>query len=193
MGYSLVVGLGNPGREYALTRHSVGFMVVEAAVAALNGRWVVDRKHGAEVARHSVGGNWLIFAKPLSFMNESGMAVTRLCAYYKIPPQKTVIIYDDIAFPVGDYRINARDGTGGHNGVADVLEKIGGGFLRYRIGVGGKLHRQMDLRDHVLSRFSEADLQILNAKMPEILKYLHLLLDKGVEHAMNLANRKKVI
>jgi PTH1 family peptidyl-tRNA hydrolase len=91
---------------------------------------------------------------------------------------------------VGDFRIHCRDGTGGHNGVADILSKIGGGFVRYRIGIGAKINRQMDLRDHVLSHFHGEELEILQNKIPEILDYLQLLLDKGVEHAMNLANRK---
>jgi PTH1 family peptidyl-tRNA hydrolase len=129
----------------------------------------------------------------MTFMNGSGTSVIKLCSFYKIPPIRVVVIYDDIAFGVGDFRISGRAGTGGHNGVADVLEKIGAGFARYRIGVGGKIHRQMDLKDHVLSKFSDEELQILGSKMPEILDYLQLLLDKGAEYAMNLANRKRVL
>jgi PTH1 family peptidyl-tRNA hydrolase len=125
-------------------------------------------------------------------MNESGTAVCNLAHYYRIPAEHVTVIYDDIAFPVGDFWINDREGTGGHNGVADVLEKIGGGFVRYRIGVGGKPDSRMDLKDHVISKFSADELRLLDSKVPEILEYLQVLLDKGVEHAMNLANRKRV-
>ncbi|MDR3144182.1 MAG: aminoacyl-tRNA hydrolase [Puniceicoccales bacterium] len=190
MARCLVVGLGNPGKEYESTRHSVGFYIVDA-LAAKNGlRWETDRRHCAQLAKCPDG---VILAKPTTFMNESGTAVAFLSRYYRIPTERLVVIYDDIAFPVGDFRINDREGTGGHNGVADILAKIGGGFARYRIGVGGKPDRRMDLVDHVLSKFSADELSLLNSKIPEILEYLQLLLDKGAEHAMNLANRKKVL
>ena len=191
MAYSLIVGLGNPGKEYDLTRHSVGFYVLDTFAAANGLSWSRDEKHGADTGKYRPNGKPVILVKPRTFMNESGSPVAKLCNFYKIPPQRLITVYDDIAFPVGDFRIHNRVGTGGHRGVADILEKIGGGFLRYRIGVGEKLNKQMDLRDYVLSKFSPEELQILTKKMPEILEYLQLLLDKGAEYAMNLANRKK--
>jgi PTH1 family peptidyl-tRNA hydrolase len=189
--YGLIVGLGNPGKEYDSTRHNVGFRVIDAFVEQHGGRWTLEKKFMARIAVVPSAGKNMVVAKPETFMNESGMAVARLCNYHKILPEETVVVYDDIAFPVGDFRINEREGTGGHNGVADVLSRVGGGFVRYRIGVGAKGNRQMLLRDHVLSRFTDDELQILKNKMPEILKYLQLLLDKGAEYAMNLANQKK--
>ncbi|MDR2738111.1 MAG: aminoacyl-tRNA hydrolase [Puniceicoccales bacterium] len=191
--HSLVVGLGNPGVEYDATRHNVGFSVVNSFAVGHGLHWSRDKRHRAETAKFPQNGGSVVLAKPTTFMNESGTAVAKLCGFYKIPPQRVIVVYDDIAFEVGDFKINDRAGTGGHNGVADVLEKIGAGFARYRIGVGGKIHRQMDLKDHVLSKFSVEELQILEKKMPEILNYLQVLLDKGAECAMNLANRKKCI
>jgi PTH1 family peptidyl-tRNA hydrolase len=189
MDFSLIVGLGNPGKEYAQTRHSVGFLVLDALIERQSLRWTLDGKHRAETAKD---GN-LVLAKPVTFMNDSGTAVASLCEFYKIPPRRVVVICDDIAFDVGDFRINDRAGTGGHNGVADILEKIGAGFVRYRIGIGGKMCKEMDLKDHVMSRFSDGESRVLRDKMPEILNYLQLLLDKGAECAMNLANRKKIL
>jgi PTH1 family peptidyl-tRNA hydrolase len=132
----------------------------------------------------------VILAKPMTFMNESGVAVLKLWSHHKIPPTKVVIVYDDIAFSVGDFKIHGREGTGGHNCVADIMAKIGGGFVRYRIGIGETLHQRMDLKDRVLSTFSADELKILKDKMPKILEYLQLLLGNGLEHTMNLANRK---
>jgi PTH1 family peptidyl-tRNA hydrolase len=188
----LVVGLGNPGKEYDLTRHNAGFFVIDAFAERNNLKWTLDKKHGAEVAKYSTGPANVILAKPMTFMNESGTAVAKLCGYYKIPPEKVIVIYDDIAFPLGDFRMHDREGTGGHNGVADILSKIGGGFVRYRVGIGEKMNRQMVLSDYVLSKFSIEELQILENKTPKILEYLQLLLDKGIEHAMNFANRENV-
>jgi PTH1 family peptidyl-tRNA hydrolase len=192
MGYHLVIGLGNPGDEYVLTRHNVGRIVVDALASRECLRWTLDAKRCARIAKCVLGGKKVILAKATTFMNESGIAALRLCNYYWIPPERTVVIYDDIAFAVGDFRINEREGTGGHNGVADILSRIGGGFTRYRIGIGPKANRLMDLKDHVLGKFSDGDLEILAEKMPEILQCLQLLLDKGVEYAMNLANRRKL-
>ncbi|MDR1401774.1 MAG: aminoacyl-tRNA hydrolase [Puniceicoccales bacterium] len=186
----LLVGLGNPGKEYASTRHNVGFSMVDAFAGRNGIGWALDKRHNADVAKCFIGTKKVILAKPVTFMNESGTAVSKLCGYYKISPEKVVVVYDDIAFPVGDFRIHDREGTGGHNGVADILSKIGGGFVRFRIGIGEKPNRQILLSDYVVSRFSPEELLVLESKTPKILEYLQLLLDKGVEHVMNSANRK---
>ncbi|MDR1891087.1 MAG: aminoacyl-tRNA hydrolase [Puniceicoccales bacterium] len=193
MANSLIIGLGNPGTEYDLTRHNVGFLVVDAFANEKGLRWTLNKKHKAHTTKFSKDDELVILAKPTTYMNESGTAVLKLCSYYKIPATRVIVIYDDIAFPVGDFKIHGREGTGGHNGVGDILSKIGGGFTRYRVGIGEKLHPQMDLKDHVLSKFSADEVQILKDTMPKILEYLQLLLDKGLEHTMNLANRKDFI
>jgi PTH1 family peptidyl-tRNA hydrolase len=126
-------------------------------------------------------------------MSESGIAVLKLCGYDKIWATRVIVMYDDIAFPVGDFKIHGREGTGGHNGVGDLFSKIGGDSTRERVGIGETLHPQMDLKDHVLSKCSTDELQISKDTMPKILKYLQLLLDKGREHTINLANRKDFI
>lgn len=189
----LIVGLGNPGKEYESTRHNAGFLVVDAFAKKNNLGWSLDRKHCAHTAKHFSSSGTAILAKPTTFMNESGTAVLQLCSYYKIPPENVIVVHDDIAFAVGDFRVHLRESSGGHNGIADILSKIGNGFLRYRIGIGEKISKEMDLRDHVIGRFSEEEAKILQSKMPEILEYLQLLLDKGMEHVMNLTNRKKIL
>ncbi|MDR1433374.1 MAG: aminoacyl-tRNA hydrolase [Puniceicoccales bacterium] len=191
MSYSLVVGLGNPGKEYELTRHNAGFLAVDAFAAKNGLRWSADRKYMATAARHHASGRTVILAKPTTFMNGSGTAVSQLCNYYKISPKGVIIIHDDVAFAVGDYRIHIRESSGGHNGIADILSKIGSEFTRYRIGIGAVANEQIELSEYVLGKFTGEELQILKSKTSEILEHLQLLLDKGIEHAMNLANRKK--
>ncbi|MDR1413447.1 MAG: aminoacyl-tRNA hydrolase [Puniceicoccales bacterium] len=186
MSCALLVGLGNPGKEYELTRHNIGFLLIDAFASRNNLRWTLNKRQEAEVLKYSAASGNVILAKPMTFMNESGTAVAKLCSYYKIPSGKVVIIYDDIAFALGDVRIHAREGTGGHNGIADILSKIGGGFVRFRVGIGEKPNRQMILSDYVLSKFSPEELQTLAEKTPKILEYLQLLLDKGIEDVMTL-------
>ena len=193
MEYALIVGLGNPGHEYEWTRHNVGFLVLDSVAKEMGLKWTAAARHNAQVAKISRGNSIVILAKPQTFMNDSGTAVASLCHYYKIPTSNVIVVYDDIAFEVGDYRVHMREGTGGHNGVRDILSKIGGGFVRFRVGIGKKNNREMDLKDYVLSNFSLPERDILEQKMPEIFTYLKLLLDKGVEHVMNFANREKFL
>jgi PTH1 family peptidyl-tRNA hydrolase len=135
-------------------------------------------------------GGSLLLIKPDGFMNLSGTPVAKICSFYKIPSHEVVVICDDISLDIGTVKITERVGTAGHNGVRNILEKIGPGFVRFRIGIGGKQHPQMDLADHVLSKFSAEELEILAEKMPHIGDNLKLLLDKGVSSAMNEANRQ---
>lgn len=191
MARRLIVGLGNVGREYDFTRHNVGFFILDA-LACDNGLvWSLDKKHEAFVAKWQYKNDIIFLAKPTTFMNLSGRAVASLCKYYKILNEDIIVVYDDIAFHVGDVRVCLRDGCGGHNGVADVLSKVGGGFTRFRIGIGSKPTKQMDLKDYVLSKFSQDEIKILEGRMPEILEYLKLLLDKNSKDDINPTNRDK--
>lgn len=190
MDYRLMVGLGNPGRDYVGTRHNVGFYTIDRWAQKMGVTWKVEKKFNAEVARvKREYAEDLFLLKPMTFMNNSGDAVVKFCRFFKISSEKVIVIYDDIAFEVGKVKIDQRDGTGGHNGVADILRKLGGGFVRFRVGVGHKANKEMDLKDFVLSHFSELEQREIALKTDEILKCLQLLLDKGAEYAMNFANR----
>ncbi|MDE6432537.1 MAG: aminoacyl-tRNA hydrolase [Opitutales bacterium] len=189
MNRKLIVGIGNPGEEYAATRHNVGARVVDRFCLLLHGTWKKEKKLSSTLCVINQLGYTLILAKPDVYVNESGSAVQKICQFYKIPIEDVIIIYDDVAFDVGDFRLSIQSGTGGHNGVADILSHIGPGFVRFRVGVGPK--HFLDLKDHVLGRFTEAEEGILAHILPEILCDLQLLLDKGPEYSMNLTNRKK--
>jgi PTH1 family peptidyl-tRNA hydrolase len=189
MVFKLIVGLGNRGACYENTRHNIGFAAIDC-FAQTQGHTVWRHEKAMSVFSIKIpqeDGN-LLLIKSDGFMNLSGVPVAKICSFYKIFSHEVVVICDDISLDVGALKITERAGTAGHNGVGSILEKIGLGFIRFRIGIGGKQHPAMDLADHVLSKFSAEELECLAKKMPNICDSLKLLLDKGVSSAMNIVN-----
>lgn len=186
----LIAGLGNPGKEYQDTRHNAGFMLVDALAEALGVSWQERKKSKALIAKASFADKEVVLAKPLTYMNESGRALKSLCSYFKIPPASVILIYDDVTIDFAKVKVTLQGGIGGHNGVFSVFEALGPGVIRYRIGIGGKKHQEMDLKDHVLSRFDKSELDFLKTQFPKYLDGLHLLVDKGPVYAMNLINQR---
>jgi PTH1 family peptidyl-tRNA hydrolase len=191
MSISLVAGLGNPGRDYEKTRHNVGFLVVEALAAQLGLAWQKQRSFEAEVARWDpVPGRTVYFAKPLTFMNESGRALQAMTGFYKIPGTAVTAVYDDLTINLGLVKVSVSGSAGGHNGVASLLERLGNGFIRYRIGIGPKDPPQMDLKDFVLGQFTSEQQFLLKTNLERYVTGLRLVLDHGAEKAMNQLNRR---
>ncbi|MBK1879790.1 aminoacyl-tRNA hydrolase [Pelagicoccus mobilis] len=193
MSYRMIVGLGNPGSEYAKTRHNIGFRVVDA-FAEKHGAdaWKKERKQKGEIATLASSKlGKLILVKPTTFMNESGVCVQKLCSYYKIPPEEVVIVYDEINLGVGEVKLSVSGSAGGHNGLADIIARIAPRFARIRVGIGGKPHKEMPLADYVLGNFSADDESVVNASMDRYVESLELLLSLGPEMAMNQINRKR--
>lgn len=157
----LVVGLGNPGGEYAMTRHNVGFMAVDM-LAGDGVKWKSEKN--ALVARADVDGRRVIFAKPQTFMNNSGVAVQALMTYYKIPLENIVVIHDDMDIPVGDCREKVGGGSAGHNGIRSIDAHVGRDYRRIRIGIGHPrdFGLPMDPADWVLGRFGAAQIDAIN-------------------------------
>jgi PTH1 family peptidyl-tRNA hydrolase len=187
----LIVGLGNPGREYADTRHNIGFRVVETFALAPRAAWEHRREFRADVARISDRGEGdLHLLKPRTFMNESGESVGALARYLRIAPTEIVVIYDEMNLPFGRVKLSVTGSAGGHNGVASVLQHIGDGFRRFRIGIGPRHPPEIDLKDYVLGRLTSAQENIFQQNLPEFLAGLDLLLTQGVSEAMNRLNRK---
>jgi peptidyl-tRNA hydrolase, PTH1 family len=188
---SLVAGLGNPGRAYQGTRHNVGWVVVDALAKKHGLTWKQALQFEAEVARWDLGGGrtrWLL--KPLTFMNASGKAVGALARFYKIEPTDIAAVYDDLTIDLGLVKVTTTGSAGGHNGVTSLLEQLGSGFVRYRIGVGPKQPTQMDMADFVLGKFTPEQQLIVNQKLDQYVAGLELLLSRGVEPAMNQLNRR---
>ena len=185
-----MIGLGNPGKDYIGTRHNIGADILDVFVNRLNLNWSFDKKLNASLIKVLLHGSMILLAKPATFMNDSGQSVSKICDFYKLLPAEVLVVCDDITIDVGNVKLVASEGTAGHNGVADVERCIGKGFSRYRIGVGCRANKQMDLKDHVLGKFSADEKSVLNSNLNNFIEDLNLVLDKGVEYAMNLINRK---
>ncbi len=181
------VGLGNPGTEYAFTRHNVGFMVADKLIAHWQAKEKGSRKGLYQSYETFVGGRKVQIVKPLTFMNLSGKAVQSICSMYKCQPTQFIVIYDDVALPFGKIRLRKQGSAGGHNGIKSIIEAIGQDFPRIRIGIGDERNGK-DLSGHVLSKFSkdeEQELGLLLDKLPEIAE---TLLKDGINVAMNIVN-----
>ncbi len=191
MSISLVAGLGNPGREYEKTRHNLGFIVIEALARKLGLAWKKQAQFDAETVRwdHRPGQTF-VFAKPQTFMNESGRSLQALAGFYKVKPGSVFAIYDDLTIDLGLVKVSTTGSAGGHNGVASLLEHLGDGFIRYRLGIGPKQPAQIDLKDFVLGKFTPEQQTIVDQKLDHYVSGLTLLLEQGADRAMNSLNRR---
>jgi PTH1 family peptidyl-tRNA hydrolase len=152
----LVVGLGNPGGKYALTRHNVGFMALDAYATSIGGpRWKDERQ--SLVTRFKIEDTEVLFAKPQTFMNKSGESVQALMAFYKIPLEQVIVVHDDIDQGFGAVKIHKNRGPGGHNGLKSINEKLGQDYIRLKLGVGRPPHPKMDVAAYVLQAFSSEE------------------------------------
>jgi len=190
MSITLVAALGNPGRDYEKTRHNLAWVVIDAFAQKLGLTWKTSPQFEADIARWDVAGRTCYLAKPLTFMNDSGRAVAALARFYKVPAESIIAIYDDLNIDLGLIKVSVTGSAGGHNGVASLLEHLGDGFVRYRLGIGPKEPPQMDLKDFVLGKFSPDQQTSVTHHLPHYLSGLDLLLSRGTEAAMNQLNRR---
>jgi PTH1 family peptidyl-tRNA hydrolase len=184
----LLVGLGNPGPQYRDTRHNVGFWVIDELARRLgvsdNGRERFD----AWSARATQGGESVLLVKPLTFMNHSGFAVSKLAQYFQIAPLETLVIVDEVALPIGRLRARRDGSAGGHNGLKSIIEQLGGqAFPRLRIGVGRGDSRR-DLADHVLSKFEPDERATIDAAVLRAADASEIFVSDGIERVMNTFN-----
>lgn len=191
MSISLVAALGNPGATYAATRHNLGWVVLDAFARREGLAWAAQPRFGADVSRRDRGGRRVWFAKPQTFMNDSGRAIAALARFHRIPVEEVLIVYDDLGLDLGRVKVSVRGSAGGHNGVASVLEHLGDGFVRYRLGIGPRHPPEMDLKDFVLGKFSADQQLIIDRNLDTYLHGLNLLLTSGVDQAMNHLNRRE--
>jgi PTH1 family peptidyl-tRNA hydrolase len=183
----LVVGLGNPGPEYALTRHNAGFMTVELLASTLGASYWKSEA-GARTARVRFGEGELVLAEPQSFMNVSGKAVKRLAGVHGVPVGEIVVVHDDLDLPEGAVRAKRGGGHGGHNGLRSLVEQLGtGDFLRVRVGIGRPPGR-MDPADYVLEPMRKDAVERMEAVVPSAAQCVMHVLERGVESAMREYN-----
>ncbi len=180
----LVVGLGNPGPEYAETRHNAGFWFLDRLASRYQGGFFLEKKFFAQTARVHSDGMDCRLMKPVNFMNNSGKAVQAICGFYAIKPQEILVVHDDIDLPPGTVRLKAGGGHGGHNGLRDIIEQAGiRDFLRLRIGVGHPGHKE-DVVDYVLHNPSADEKKLLDAAVDNALEIMPLVFDGEIERAM---------
>lgn len=186
----LIVGLGNPGKDYAATRHNVGFRVIDRLADELHVR-VSRVRFSAYTELATLSGTRVLLMKPTTFMNNSGNAVRQAARYYAIPPERIVVISDDISLNPGRIRVRANGSAGGHNGLKSIIAELGSqDFPRVRIGVGAKPHPDYDLADWVLSRFSAEDEVHIRDAVANAAGAVETLLSDGVEAAASRYNGK---
>jgi PTH1 family peptidyl-tRNA hydrolase len=191
MSIAVIAGLGNPGQKYRNTRHNIGFDVVDRLAVRLNGTWRHEARFEAETSTVELDGRKCLLVKPQTYMNDSARSLGAVLRYHKFEPESLLVVYDDLTLDLGRAKLSAQGSAGGHNGIADLLERIGPGFLRYRIGIGAKPTKEMDLADYVLSQFKPAEREILAERMPDFIDHIRLIIDKGVETAFNIINQRK--
>lgn len=188
-GCHVIAGLGNPGTEYAQTRHNVGFMVVDQFAAELKARWSFESRFKAEVAKGTRGGGKVMLCKPLTYMNLSGESVAPLATFYKVPPAGVVVVVDDADLPFGTIRMRSEGSAGGHHGLESVERHLGGrNYVRQRIGIGRRDPGVRQIAGHVLGRFAPEEQALLGQILGRACRQLDCLLSQGVEKAMNLHN-----
>jgi PTH1 family peptidyl-tRNA hydrolase len=186
----LIVGLGNPGREYQDTRHNIGFMVVDALASQLGASWAHEKRWDCALAKFAQG--WLL--KPFTYMNASGEAVSSMCRFFKVEPSEVLAVYDDVDLPLGTLRFRMSGSAGGHNGVRSLVSHLGGeDFPRLKLGIAPENGRPSGERmvDHVLGRFSEGEKPALQQTIARATDALRASLSDGLESAMNVFNRKE--
>ena len=184
----LIAGLGNPGREYVDTRHNVGF----EAVSVLSSYYDIPLKkikHKALIGEGKIGGERVILAQPQTFMNNSGEAVRQAASFYKIPPERILVVFDDISLPCGRLRIRRKGSDGGHNGIKSIIYHLNSdAFPRVKLGVGEKPHPDYDLADWVLSQFKKDELALLHEAAEKACSAAELIVAGDIDKAMSNFN-----
>lgn len=184
----IIAGLGNPGTQYEDTRHNCGFMAAET-IAEDHNTEIKRLKFKSLTCEVQLGEKRCLLMKPSTFMNNSGEAVEEAARFYKIPPEKILIIYDDINLDVGKLRIRSKGSDGGHNGMKSIILHLNSdNFPRIRIGVGKKPHPDYDLADWVLSRFTKDEGKLLEPSLKDAAQAAELIVNGKINEAMNKFN-----
>ncbi len=184
----LAVFLGNPGPRYEMTRHNAGFLAAEA-MAKDKGLAINKARFRALTAVTEIGGEKVMLMKPQTYMNLSGEAAAQAAKFYKIPPERVIVVSDEIALPIGKLRVRAKGSAGGHNGLKSIIACLGSDqFPRVRIGVGAPPHPDYDMADWVLSAFQNQDAEDILKSAARAAQAVECYIQNGAERTMNLFN-----
>lgn len=184
----ILVGLGNPGKNYENTRHNAGFLAVDALADKLNSK--IDRlKFKSLCGDAMIGSHRVLLMKPSTFMNNSGQAVREAMQFYKVPAERVLVLYDDVSLDVGRLRIRRHGSDGGHNGIKNIIYLTGkDSFPRIKIGVGKKPHPEYDLADWVLGKFRKEDTKLLDQMFADAAEAAVMIVEGKIDQAMNRYN-----
>jgi PTH1 family peptidyl-tRNA hydrolase len=181
----IIAGLGNPGLQYAETRHNTGFMTVDK-LAQEKGFDIKKIQFSADCGNTVLGGKSCLVMKPVTYMNNSGEAIEKARSFYKIPCENVIVIYDDISMEPGKLRIRRKGSAGGHNGIKSIIACMGTeDFPRIKIGVGAKPHPDYDLADWVLGKYTEEQKKLVDEAMEKACSALELMVGGNIDQAMN--------
>ncbi len=187
----VVVGLGNPGRKYANTRHNIGFELIDF-MARKHGVKVEKLKHKALIGEFIHGGEKIVLVKPQTYMNLSGDSVLSIVNYFNLDMDKLIVVYDDIDIPTGSLRIRKSGSAGSHNGMKDIIYKLkDDGFPRIRIGIGKPENENIDLKHFVLSGYSKQEVPIMEEAVENAAMAILAIAECDVDKAMNMYNSKR--
>ena len=188
----IIAGLGNPGSEYENTRHNAGFMFIDRAADKL-GFKVNKLKHNALTAKETVDGYKVLFMKPQTFMNASGLSVSDAMRFYKLTPNQVIIVHDDISLPPGGMRIRKKGSDGGQKGMRSVIQQLGTDeFVRIKIGVGSPHNQNFDVADFVLGEISSSDKKLISPVLDDTIDAIKLIINGKLEEAMNKYNKRGI-
>lgn len=189
MSIAVIAGLGNPGSAYCNTRHNIGFDLIDHIAANYSVTWKNSVRFEAETAVLQTDNLKLMLIKPSTFMNHSGRSIGAVLRYLKLSPESLLVIYDDLTLDLGRTKLSLSGGSGGHNGIENLLTKVGQGFARYRIGIGAKPQKEMDLADYVLSKFTKDEQTILADCQTTHIDHFNMIINDGLVAAMNKINQ----
>ena len=185
----LIVGLGNPGGEYARTRHNAGFMVVERLAETWKTGWNLEKKFRSRVAKGERSGRKVLLAEPQTFMNLSGETVGALMDFYRVPLAQVLVVADDADLPFGEIRLRGRGSSGGHHGLESIEQHVGSReFARLKVGIGRTVDGRREITGHVLGNFSAPENDLLEKVLHRSAAQAECWVNEGLERAMNRFN-----
>ena len=184
----LLVCLGNPGKQYENTRHNIGFLTADE-IERRSGVKINKLRYRALTGEVKLGGERVLVMKPQTYMNLSGEAVKLAGAFYKIPPERVIVISDDVSLPLGKLRIRANGSAGGHNGLKNIIQHLGtDAFPRIKVGVGAPAHPEHEMVDWVIGNFTPAEKKVVSEAVGKAADAVECLIEKGVSEAQNKFN-----
>lgn len=187
----LIVGLGNPGAEYARTRHNAGFLVVEELARSGTGAsgWNLEKKFNARLAKREISGRRVLLAEPQTFMNASGEAVGALLNFYRVPMTHLLVVVDDADLPLGELRLRPKGSSGGHHGLESIEQHIGSqNYARLKVGIGRTRQGQREITNFVLGKFSSEESKLLDTLLQRAGAQAECWVTDGIQKAMNQFN-----